>query len=388
MKRISILGSTGSIGVQALDVVRCNPDSLEVVALAGGSNVDLLETQVREFRPGLISVPNEKVLNKLRNRVKNLSESTEMFFGAEGLNAAATFDAADLVVGALPGSVGLRPAFKTVSAGKDLALATKEVLVLAGGIFMEQVRNSNISLTPVDSEESAIFQCLQGYSDHKVQRILLTASGGPFLRKTPEYMLNVTREETLNHPRWKMGPKVTVDSATLMNKGLEVIETRWLFDVRPEQIEVVIHPQSLVHSMVEFTDGSILAQIGATDMKVPISYALGFPRRICSGTMPLDFTKIEAFTFEKPDMGKFPLLKAAYDSLVYNETVSPVILNAADEVAVELFLSGRIPFPSIARICLDALDSIPCSRLVSLDDIEQFHDEVKKTVHAKWNRPI
>jgi 1-deoxy-D-xylulose-5-phosphate reductoisomerase len=384
MKGVSILGSTGSIGIQALDVVRCNSGKFRIAALAAGSNVRLVESQVREFGPDLVSVSNEKAFVELRRLLRDYTGRTKIFCGAEGLEAASKTESADVVVGALPGSVGLRPAFWTLAAKKDLALATKEVLVLAGRSFMEAVQDSKITLTPVDSEQSAIFQCLEGNKRHTVKRILLTASGGPFLRKSIEEMAFVTRDETLMHPRWKMGPKVTVDSATLMNKGLEVIETRWLFGVEANNIEVVIHPQSLVHSMVEFGDGSILAQIGVTDMKIPISYALGFPNRMCSGTKPIDFSNMSPLTFERPDTSKFPLLKAAYDALNENETVSPVILNAADEVAVDLFLNGRIPFNQISTICLDAINAISCKELNSLDDIELFHNEVSETVRSKW----
>lgn len=384
MKGVSILGSTGSIGIQALDVVRCNSGKFRIAALAAGSNVGLVESQVREFGPDLVSVSNEKAFVELRSLLRDYTGGTKIFCGAEGLEAASKAESADVVVGALPGSVGLRPAFWTLAAKKDLALATKEVLVLAGRSFMDAVQASKITLTPVDSEQSAIFQCLEGNKRHTVKRILLTASGGPFLRKSIEEMVLVTRDETLMHPRWKMGPKVTVDSATLMNKGLEVIETRWLFGVEANNIEVVIHPQSLVHSMVEFGDGSILAQIGATDMKIPISYALGFPNRMCSGTKPIDFSNMSPLTFERPDTSKFPLLKAAYDALNENETVSPVILNAADEVAVDLFLNGRIPFHQISTICLDAINAISCKELNSLEDIELFHNEVSETVSSKW----
>ncbi len=384
MKRVSILGSTGSIGIQTLDVIRLNPRDLKVVALAGGSNIDLIECQVREFNPGMVSVSREEDFVRLRSQLRDYTHPIKIYSGKEGIEAASKAESADVVVGALPGSVGLRPAFWTVREGKNLALATKEVLVLAGKYFMEEVRSSKMTLTPVDSEQSAIFQCLQSNRNHEVRRILLTASGGPFLKKSSDDMAVVTREETLMHPRWKMGPKVTVDSATLMNKGLEVIETRWLFDVDARRIEVVIHPQSLVHSMVEFVDGSILAQVGATDMKIPISYALGFPSRLRSGTKPLDFSNIPSFSFEKPDANKFPLLKAAYDAICENEVVTPVILNAADEVAVDLFLSGKIPFRQISTICLDAMDSISGKELNSLDDIELFHDEVSAIVRSKW----
>ena len=387
MKGISILGSSGSIGTQALDVIKLNCDSLCVVALACGSNIELLESQIREFNPSLVSVVCEKAQRELRIRLRDYSKPIEILCGSEGLEAVTKADAADMVVGALPGSVGLKPAFWSLQAGKELALATKEVLVMAGKLFMEQVQASGIKLIPVDSEQSAIFQCLQGNLGHELKRILLTASGGPFLMKSAEDMASVGKEETLRHPRWKMGPKVTVDSATLMNKGLEVIEARWLFGIESQKIEVLIHPQSIVHSMVEFADGSIMAQMGTTDMRIPISYALAYPLRIPSGTNPLDLTSISSLSFHKPDMSKFPLLKASYDSLSQNENVYPVILNAADEVAVDMFLKEKIPFNSIHRICLDALNLIPCRRLESLEDIELFHEEVSRVVRAKWDRP-
>lgn len=384
MKGVSILGSSGSIGMQALDVIRFNPDSFRVEALACGYNTALLEAQVREFSPGVVSVFNEQARQDLKTRLKDYARPLEILCGKEGLEAVSKVAAADVVVGALPGSLGLRPAFWSLAAGKDLALATKEVLVMAGEIFMEQVRVAGVNLVPVDSEQSAIFQCLQGNMDHEVKRILLTASGGPFLRKSSSELAKVGKDETLKHPRWKMGPKVTVDSATLMNKGLEVIETRWLFGTKAEKIEVLIHPQSIVHSMVEFEDGSVMAQIGATDMRIPISHALAYPNRIPSGTGPLDFSSIPSLSFEKPDMERFPLLKAAYDALRDNETVCPVILNAADEVAVDLFLNDRIPFNNIHRMCLDALDSIPWPKLESLEDIELFHEEVSGITRSKW----
>jgi 1-deoxy-D-xylulose-5-phosphate reductoisomerase len=386
MKGISILGSSGSIGMQALDVIRLNSDSLRVVALACGSNINLLESQIREFNPKLVSVIGEEARREIRFRLKDYSRPIEILYGSEGLEAVSKVEDAEVVVGALPGSVGLKPAFWSLAAGKDLALATKEVLVMAGKIFMDEVKTSGINLLPVDSEQSAIFQCLQGNLDHEVKRILLTASGGPFRMKSAVEMASVGKDETLRHPRWKMGPKVTVDSATLMNKGLEVIETRWLFGIEAKRIEVLIHPQSIVHSMVEFSDGSIMAQLGATDMRIPISYALAYPHRIPSGPSPLDLTSISSLSFEKPDMTKFPLLKAAYDALSQDENVYPVILNAADEVAVDMFLKERIPFNSIHRICLDALDSIPCRRLESLEDIELFHEEVSCAVRLKWDR--
>jgi 1-deoxy-D-xylulose-5-phosphate reductoisomerase len=265
-----------------------------------------------------------------------------------------------------------------------VALATKEVLVMAGRLFMNTVQERGVKLLPVDSEQSAIFQCLRGNAGSEIRRIILTASGGPFRDSPLSDMNKVTREQALHHPRWKMGPKVTVDSATLMNKGLEVIEARWLFDVPASKIEVVIHPQSIVHSMVEFEDGSILAQLGATDMRIPISYALAFPQRIASGTLPVSFPELGSLTFREPDMDKFSLLKAAYQALEDASGSAAIILNAADEVAVELFLADKIPFSYISRIVLESLDSIPSHSVASLDEIVAFHEEVVRRVRGRW----
>lgn len=380
MKNISVLGSTGSIGVQALDVIRLHPDRFKVVVLASGSNAEFLERQVREFKPWLVSCANKSTAQDLKNRLHNYARPLEIVHSLEGLEIASTHESVDLVVGGLPGSLGLRPAFLSVSAGKDLALATKEVLVMAGRLFMELVKNSSVKLLPVDSEQSAIFQCLQGNYANPVKKIHLTASGGPFRTKSIEEINRMTKEETLRHPRWKMGPKVTVDSSTLMNKGLEVIEARWLFDIPAPKIEVLIHPESIIHSMVEFIDGSIIAQLGPTDMRMPISHALAFPDRIYPGVDPVDLTQLGSLTFEKPDTNRFPLLNAAYQSLEDDSESAPVVLNAADEVAVSLFLSGRIPFNRIAPIVLDALNDITPVKLCNLDDIEAYHDHVTKIV--------
>jgi 1-deoxy-D-xylulose-5-phosphate reductoisomerase len=383
VKLISVLGSTGSIGVQTLDVVRLHPGLFKVEALAAGSNVELLERQAREFRPSLISCATPQAAEQLRERLKS-ANGVRIEHSTEGAVSVATADGVDLVVGALPGSTGLVPTFAAVHSGKDIALATKEVLVMAGGLFMETVRERGIKLLPVDSEQSAIFQCLQGNAGAKIKRIMLTASGGPFRDLAVSDMEKVTREQTLNHPRWKMGPKVTVDSATLMNKGLEVIEARWLFDVPESQIEVVVHPQSIVHSMVEFVDGGIMAQLGATDMRIPISYALGFPDRISSGTDPISFPEIGSLTFMKPDFERFPLLRAAYSALEERGPAGPIILNAADEVAVELFLSGQIPFHHIARIVLESLGTIHREEPETLAEIMEYHRRVVDEVRRTW----
>ena len=381
MKGVAILGSTGSIGVQTLDIVRLHPDRFRIIGLAAGGNLDLLEQQAREFNPLVISCATEAAARAMQTRLADVVGAPRIYHALDGMLEVATVAEAELVVGGLPGSTGLVPTFAAVQAGKDIALATKEVLVLAGGLFMDAVREMGVNLLPVDSEQSAIFQCLQGNQGQELRRIILTASGGPFRDLTREAMQRVTREQALSHPRWKMGPKVTIDSATLMNKGLEVIEAAWLFDVPGSLIEVVIHPQSIVHSMVEFADGSILAQLGATDMRIPISYALAFPHRVQSGTAPVSFPGVGALTFQEPDGEKFPLLGAAYQALEQGGSTS-VILNAADEVAVDLFLAGMIPFDAIATIVLEALNNIAPAHVNSLEEIVEFHDEVSERVRA------
>jgi 1-deoxy-D-xylulose-5-phosphate reductoisomerase len=381
MKGVAILGSTGSIGVQTLDIVRLHPDRFRIIGLAAGGNLDLLEQQAREFKPLVVSCATEAGARAMETRLADVVGAPRICHALDGMLAVATVAEAELVVGGLPGSTGLVPTFAAVQAGKDIALATKEVLVLAGGLFMDAVRERGVNLLPVDSEQSAIFQCLQGNQGQDLRRIILTASGGPFRDLTREAMQRVTREQALSHPRWKMGPKVTIDSATLMNKGLEVIEAAWLFDVPGSHIEVVIHPQSIVHSMVEFTDGSILAQLGATDMRIPISYALAFPHRVQSGTEPVSFPGLGALTFQEPDRGKFPLLGAAYQALEQGGS-TPIILNAADEVAVDLFLAGMIPFDAIATTVLEALNNIAPAHVNSLEEIVEFHDEVSERVRA------
>lgn len=382
MKGISILGSTGSIGVQTLDVVRRHPTLFQVVGLAAGSNMALLEGQAREFRPSVVSCGSQAALSELKRRLADFSSPIRFELNSQ---AVATHPQADLVVGGLPGSAGLRPTFAAVEAGKDVALATKEVLVMAGAMFMKLVRDKGVALVPLDSEQSAIFQCLQGYPGTDIRRIILTASGGPFRDATPSELEQATKNRVLDHPRWKMGPKVTVDSATLMNKGLEVIEARWLFDAPASKIQAVIHPESIVHSMVEFMDGSILAQLGATDMRIPISYALAWPNRIDSGAEHVDFPLLGSLTFREPDISRFPLLKAAYQALEQETPAASIILNAADEVAVDLFLRERIPFTSIPRIVLEALDSIDSVELTTLDDVEEFHLEVAAQVRSRWD---
>jgi 1-deoxy-D-xylulose-5-phosphate reductoisomerase len=384
MKNISILGSTGSIGVQALDVIRRHPHRFRVTALAAGSDMVLLERQVREFHPLIVSSGDENGWRVLRGNLGDYKDSLWIGHSLDGLLAAVRAPEVDLVVGGLPGSAGLIPSFAAVDAGKDVALATKEVLVMAGKLFMQRVKQTGVALLPVDSEQSAIHQCLESArSASSIRRIILTASGGPF-RDTPrEETASVTPEQALKHPRWKMGPKVSIDSATLMNKGLEVIEARWLFDTPGEKIETVIHPESICHSMVEFEDGSIIAQLAATDMRIPISYAMAYPERIDPGVAPLSFPELGALTFRKPDFDRFPLLRAAYQALDDESGASPIILNAADEVAVDLFLSKRISFDRIAGIVLDALDAAPRRTVDTVDAIMGFHTETVQWVKAR-----
>lgn len=387
MKKIAILGSTGSIGVQTLDVVRAHPELFQIVGLAAGRNLDLLEAQTREFQPAVVSCLSEWDYFTFKDRVSDITWPVRIVSGTEGVQVVATWGDCDLVVSALPGSVGLQPSFAAVEAGKDVALATKEVLVMAGELFMQTVSARGIRLLPVDSEQSAIFQCLQGNKDEKVRRIVLTASGGPFRDFDAHQLSMVSVEMALRHPRWKMGPKVTIDSATLMNKGLEVIEARWLFNVKPSEIEVVLHPESVVHSMVEFQDGALIAQLGEPDMRIPISYALAYPNRIYSGAESLDFPSIRQLNFMAPDTNKFPLLDTAYQVLRDSSPASSVILNAADEVAVDLFLNRQIPFNEISTIVLDSLECTVTPPPRNIEDIMALHEQVAKKVREKWQSP-
>ncbi len=387
MKKIAVLGSTGSIGVQTLEVVRAHPRLFQIVGLAAGRNIDLLEKQTREFHPAVVSCLSESDYLELKARVSRMKYPPRIVAGAEGVQVVATWGDCDLVVSALPGGAGLEPSFAAVEAGKDVALATKEVLVMAGELFMKAVSSRGIRLLPVDSEQSAIFQCLQGNKGEKIRRIVLTASGGPFRDFEAHQLNKVTVEMALRHPRWKMGAKVTIDSATLMNKGLEVIEARWLFDVKPSEIEVVLHPESIIHSMVEFEDGALIAQLGYPDMRIPISYALAYPNRIHSGAESLHFPSVKQLTFTEPDTKTFPLLDAAYQALRDPNPASSVILNAADEVAVDLFLSGQIPFAAISTIVLDSLENTVAPAACTLEEIKALHDQVVKAVREKWQSP-
>jgi 1-deoxy-D-xylulose-5-phosphate reductoisomerase len=353
VRRLAVLGSTGSIGEQTLDVVSRFPDRYRVVALAAGSNVEALAVQVERHRPALVSLASDEAVAALRSRLG--ADAPEIAVGEAGLRAVATADA-DVVMSALVGALGLEPTLAAVEAGRDVALANKEVMVMAGALVRRAVAAHGGALVPVDSEHSAIFQCLSGQRLEDVARLVLTASGGPFRSWDAARIARASVQEALNHPNWDMGPKITIDSATLMNKGLEVIEARWLFDVPPAQVDVVVHPQSIVHSLVEFVDGSVLAQLGLPDMRVPIAVALAHPERVPLEVERLDLTAVARLDFEEPDRGRFPCLQLAFDALAAGET-APAVLNAANEESVAAFLAGRIPFPAVAATNADVLSS-------------------------------
>ncbi|MBR1398168.1 MAG: 1-deoxy-D-xylulose-5-phosphate reductoisomerase [Selenomonadaceae bacterium] len=348
MKKIAILGSTGSIGTQALDVVRAHPNELQVSVIAANSNDELLEKQIDEFKPELAVLSDESAYQRLKSRLKNHTE-TKLECGRTSFIEAAAYDGVEIVVTSMLGFAGLEPTLKAIDAGKDIALANKETLVVAGEIVMKRAAERGVQILPVDSEHGAFFQCLQGEDRKSIKKLLLTASGGPFRGKTRDDLKDVTIEQVLSHPTWNMGKKITVDSATLVNKGLEVIEAKHLYNVEYEQIQVVVHPQSIVHSMVEFCDNSIIAQLASTDMRLPIQYALTYPKRMASPTASLDFWSMQNLTFEKPDIDTFKGLKFAYQAGKTGGT-SPCVFNAANEVAVHAFLSGKIKFLDIYNV--------------------------------------
>jgi 1-deoxy-D-xylulose-5-phosphate reductoisomerase len=367
VKRLSILGSTGSVGTQTLAVVAQNPDAFCVEALAAGRNIELLAEQVKRFAPKLVSVRDEAGARELAGRV---GDAVEIRVGDEGLHAVATQDPCDLVVAALVGAVGLAPTLAAIRAGRDVALANKEVMVMAGALVLREVKAHDVTLLPVDSEHSAIFQALSGQRAEDVSRVILTCSGGPFRGWDASRIENASIEEALNHPNWDMGSKISIDSASLMNKGLEVIEARWLFDVEASQIDVVVHPQSIVHSLVEFRDTSVIAQLGLPDMRVPIVVALAHPERIALDSPRLDLAEIARLDFEHPDRIKFPCLDLAYRALEGSEE-APAVLNAANEISVAAFLEGAIPFGAIPAINGSVLDAHLAARGgVRVDDID------------------
>ncbi len=348
MKRLSLLGSTGSIGVNVLEIVRQFPERFRMVGLAAGRNVALLAEQVRMFAPELISVLNESHAEKLSTLLPD-DYRGRIVYGEAGITRVASLESADMTISAVVGAAGLSPTLAAIDAGKDIGLANKETLVIAGRLVMDRVRQNGVRLLPIDSEHSAIFQALAAGRREDVARIILTASGGPFLDKTAEELRSVGPAAALNHPTWSMGRKISIDSATLMNKGLEVIEARWLFDMEPAAINVVVHPQSIVHSLVEYRDGSVLAQMGLPDMKIPIAYALSYPERMPLKLQRLDLWRCEHLVFREPDYQRFPALRLAFEALDRGG-VSAAVLNAANEVAVAAFLEEKISFLRISAI--------------------------------------
>lgn len=354
-KRIAIFGSTGSIGTQSLEVIKANPDAFEVEILTAHNNAELLISQALEFSPNAVNIVNEDKYEMVKSALAGTD--IKVFSGELALEELADFDSYDVMIAAIVGFAGLKPTLKAVEKGKVIALANKETLVVAGDIVMQKALENKAPIIPVDSEHSAIFQCLVGESRNPIEKIILTASGGPFLGKKPNFLVNVKRDHALQHPNWSMGAKITVDSATLMNKGLEMIEAKWLFNLKPEQIDVVIHPQSIIHSMVQFEDGSIKAQMGLPDMKLPIQYALGFPQRIKNDFPRLNFKKYPTFNFEEPDYKTFRNLGLAIDAL-QNGGNKACVLNAANEIAVWAFLKNRIGFLDITAVVEKTMDAI------------------------------
>ncbi len=379
MKRITniaILGSTGSIGRSSLDVVEGLPGRFRVTYLTANRNITLLAEQIRRFRPKAVVVRDNEHAQRLRIQMNGM---TEVLSGEEALLEVVARADVDLVISALVGFAGLRPTLHAIEAGKHVALANKETLVVGGAMIMEKVQRHGVRLLPVDSEHSAILQCLQGEEIHSVGRLILTASGGPFLGLGREALGRVTPGQALKHPTWSMGNKISIDSATMMNKGLEVIEAHWLFGLPPERIEVIVHPQSIIHSMVEFVDGSVKAQLGIPDMKIPIQYALTYPERPPSVFKRIDFADLGQLTFQNPDMENFPCLALAYRALQQGGT-APTVLNAANEAAVQLFLEERISFPAIPEIIAEALLSVPHDDLLTLDTIVRADREARAFV--------
>ncbi len=372
MKGLAILGSTGSIGMNALSVVAEHPGEFRVVGLAAGRNAARLAEQVRQFRPEVVAVETPEAAAELRSRLTR-EAAPEILVGPEGAQAVATLPEVDLVLSAMVGAVGLAPTYAAIRAGKDVALANKETLVAAGSLVMEAVREHGVALIPVDSEHSAIFQALHGHPPEEVRSLWLTASGGPFRTWSREQLAAATPQAALKHPNWAMGAKITIDSATMMNKALEVIEAAVLFDLPPERIRVYIHPQSIIHSLVEFVDGSVLAQLGWPDMRLPIAYALTYPRRLPLNGEPLDLTRVAQLTFEPPDLERFPALALGYEAAAVGGTM-PAVLNAANEVAVAAFLAGRLPFLGIPRVVADTMAAHQAEPLASLEQVLSVND--------------
>lgn len=378
MKHVAIIGSTGSIGTQTLEIVRWNQD-IKICALSAGRNIDLLEKQAREFRPEIVGLWDEKLADELKDRLKDMD--IRVVSGMDGLIEIAEYKTSDILVTAIVGMIGIRPTVAAIKAGKDIALANKETLVTAGHIIMPLAKEKGVSILPVDSEHSAIFQSLQGNTHDSIKKILLTASGGPFRGKSREFLKHVKLEDALKHPNWSMGRKITIDSATMVNKGLEVIEAKWLFDVASENIQVVIQPQSIIHSMVEYKDGAVIAQLGTPDMKLPIQYALFYPERRYMPGDRLDFTKLSSIVIETPDMDTFLGLRYAYEAIGIGGSM-PTVFNAANEYAVKQFLDRKIDFLDIYDIIRASMDHHKLIENPDIDEILATEQEVYEFIES------
>ncbi len=374
IKRIAIFGSTGSIGTQALDVIAANKDKFSAEVLTAQSNDDLLIRQALQFNPNVVVIGDEKKYAKVKEALS--STDIKVFSGEKALEEVAAMDCYDLMLAAIVGYAGLKPTLNAINNGKAIALANKETLVVAGDIIMRKAVENRVPVIPVDSEHSAIFQCLVGESRNRIEKVILTASGGPFIGRKPNYLVNVKREHALQHPNWSMGAKITIDSATLMNKGLEMIEAKWLFNLKPEQIQVVIHPQSIIHSMVQFEDGSIKAQMGLPDMKLPIQYAMAFPKRLPNNFPRYDFKKVSTLTFEEPDVKTFRNLALAQEALDRGGNL-PCIMNAANEIAVFAFLRNRINFLDMTDVVEKTMQQVPFIENPTLEEYFESDGEAR-----------
>lgn len=380
MKReIAIMGSTGSIGTQALDVIAANPDLYDVYALTANNNVELLEKQARRFMPEVVVIANESHYGRLKSDLSDLP--IKVYAGAEAICQVVTASPVDVVLASLVGFAGLKPTIEAIRAGKAIALANKETLVVAGELITALANEYKVPILPVDSEHSAIFQCLQGEQDSEVEKIILTASGGPFRTMSMEQLETVTKDQALKHPNWDMGAKVTIDSASMMNKGFEVIEAKWLFGVPYDRIEVVVHPQSIVHSMVQYHDGAVKAQLGAPDMHLPIQYAFSYPYRLKSDFPRISFSEISALTFERPDTRRFRNLELAYRALSEGGSM-PCVLNAANEICVSAFLRDEVGFLRMSDIIEKTMDMVPCEKNPTLDDYMRIDLEARKVASS------
>ena len=376
MKNIVILGSTGSIGASTLDVISRFPDEFQVVGLTAGSNDRVIEDQIRTFKPEVVALSCPDAAKRLRSRMG--STSTEVLNGDQGLCTVASLPKGDLVISSIVGGAGLKPTLSAIQSGRQVALANKEPMVMAGRLMQEEAHKHGVKIFPIDSEHSAIFQSMEGHRKMDIRRIVLTASGGPCWDWPVDDLAHVTPEQALQHPNWKMGAKITIDSATLMNKGLEVIEARWLFDIPPDQIDVVIHRESIIHSLVEYCDGSVIAQLGHPDMRTPISYALKYPERIPLNPPLLDLAQIGKLTFYPTDAGKFPCLQLAYDALAGSDGL-PATLNAANEIAVQAFLKNQIAFLDIPRVIQETMNAYSARPLTSIEEVLEVDEWARRT---------